>query len=133
MPENKTKPTESSVEDFPVTTTPDRRRDDARRVVELMREVTGEQPVMWGSAIIGFGKHHYRYASGREGDVCRVGVSPRKAATMLYLTCDLDRHQSVLDRLGPHERGAGCLYIKRLDAVDESVLRELIKTAWAQR
>ncbi len=133
MPENKTKPTDASVEDFLVATTPDRRRDDARRVVELMIELTGERPVLWGGAIIGFGNHHYRYASGREGSICRVGVSPRKAATVLYLTCDLDRHQSVLDRLGPHERGVGCLYIKRLDAVNECVLRELIDAAWARR
>ena len=133
MAENKTKPTGASVEAFLDTITHERRRDEARRVADVMTEVTGEQPVMWGSAIIGFGHHQYRYASGRGGEICRVGFSPRKAATVLYLTCDLDQHQSILDRLGPHERGVGCLYLKRLDAVDEDVLRELIGIAWAQR
>ena len=133
MAENKTKPTGTSVQVFLDAITPDRRRAEARRVAEMMAEISGEQPVMWGSAIVGFGHHHYRYASGREGDICRVGFSPRKAATVLYLSCDLDRHKSILDRLGPHERGVGCLYLKRLDAVDEGVLRELIRSAWAQR
>lgn len=133
MVENKTKPTGASVEAFFSTITPDRRRDEARRVCKLMTELTGEQPVMWGNAIVGFGHRHYRYASGREGDTCRVGFSARKAATVLYLSCDLDQYQSILDRLGQHERGVGCLYINRLDAVDGDVLRELIRTAWAQR
>ncbi|RYG98858.1 MAG: DUF1801 domain-containing protein, partial [Alphaproteobacteria bacterium] len=87
-------------------------------------------PVMWGSSIVGFGIHHYRYASGREGDICRVGFSPRKAATVLYLSCDLDRHRPILDRLGKHERGVGCLYIKRLQDLDLQVLEELVATAW---
>lgn len=133
MTENKTKPTDASVDAFLDAITHERRRDEARRVAGMMTELTGEQPLMWGSAIIGFGHHQYRYVSGREGDICRVGFSPRKAATVLYLSCDLDQHQSILDRLGPHERGVGCLYLKRLDAIDETVLRELIKTAWAQR
>ena len=133
MAENKTKPTGASVGAFVDAITHERRREEARSITWTMTELTGEQPDMWGSAIIGFGNHHYRYASGREGDICRVGFSPRKAATVLYLSCDLDQHQSILNRLGPHERGVGCLYLKRLDAVDESVLRELISVAWAKR
>ncbi len=133
MTENKTQPTSASVEAFLDAIKHERRRDEARRVAEMMTELTGEQPVMWGSAIIGFGHHHYRYASGREGDICQVGFSPRKAANVLYLSCDLDQHRSILDRLGPHERGVGCLYLRRLDAIDEAALRQLIETSWAQR
>jgi len=69
----------------------------------------------------------------REGDICRIGFSPRKTATVLYLTCDLDRLQPILDKLGRHERGGGCLYIKRLADVEPEVLKKLVVTAWAQR
>jgi hypothetical protein len=133
MAENKTKPTDASVDAFLDGVVPAQRRDDARRVCDLMAKVANEPPVMWGRAIVGFGNRHYRYASGREGDICQIGFSPRKAATVLYLTCDLDRHQSVLDRLGKHDRGVGCLYVKRMEDVDEHVLEELVTTAWIDR
>ena len=118
MAENKTKPTAISVDAFLDGVAPAARREDARRVCALMAEVSGEVSVMWGNAIVGFGNHHYRYASGREGDICRIGFSPRKTATVLYLSCDLDRLQPILDQLGRHERGGGCLYIKRLADVE---------------
>ncbi|NJC32737.1 hypothetical protein GGR88_000211 [Sphingomonas jejuensis] len=133
MAENKTKATDAPVGAFLNGVALEGRRNDAWRLAGMMAEETGEQPVMWGNSIVGFGDHHYRYASGREGSICRVGFSPRKSATVLYLSCDLDQLQSILDRLGPHERGVGCLYIKRLDAIDDDVLRELIRVAWVQR
>ena len=88
---------------------------------------------MWGSAIVGFGVHRYRYESGRQGETCRIGFSPRKAATVLYLSCDLDRFAPLLSRLGRHERGVGCLYIKRLSEIDPEALEALVTAAWAER
>ena len=122
----KTRPTDASVDDFIASVEPERRRDESRRLVEIMREVTGEEPVMWGTSIVGFGDYHYRYASGREGDWFVAGFSPRKRALSVYLMAGVERHQDLLDRLGPHTHGSGCLYLRRLDAVDENVLRELI-------
>ncbi len=104
----------------------ERRRDDARHLVELMGAVTGQPAVMWGTAIIGFGSRHYRYDSGREGDVPAVGFSPRKAQTVLYLTGGPEAYQDLLDRLGPHTLGKSCLYLKRVGDADDAVLRELV-------
>ncbi|MEV4135716.1 DUF1801 domain-containing protein [Dactylosporangium sp. NPDC049742] len=104
----------------------ERRRGEARGLVALMAEVTGEPAVLWGKAIVGFGSRHYRYESGREGDIAAVSFSPRKAQTVLYLTGGVDAYQDLLDRLGPHTTGKGCLYIKRVDAVDDAVLREIV-------
>ena len=100
---NEPVPTAASAESFLDAVEPARRREDAHRVCAMMARVSGEAPVMWGSVIVGFGNHHYRYASGREGHICRVGFSPRKVATVLFLSCDLDRYQPLLDRLGKHE------------------------------
>ena len=133
MAENKTKPTGVSVGDFIDRVEPERRRCDARALIEIMTRLSGEAPAMWGPSIVGFGTHHYRYASGREGDICRIGFSPRKAKMVLYLSCDLDRHAALLERLGSHSRGVGCLYINRLDAVDGDALEALIQAALAAR
>jgi hypothetical protein len=105
----------------------EQRRADAHRLCALMREITGDPPAMWGTSIIGFGTYHYRYASGREGDAPLAGFSPRSQHLVIYLVGEFGkRHQSVLARLGPHKTGKGCLYIKRLDDVDDDALRELI-------
>jgi hypothetical protein len=106
--------------------TDERRREDARHLVTLMGAVTGQPAVLWGRAIIGFGSRHYRYESGREGDVPAVGFSPRKAQTVLYLTGGLEAYQDLLDRLGPHTTGKSCLYLKRVGDADDAVLRELV-------
>jgi hypothetical protein len=82
---------------------------------------------MWGPAMVGFGNHHYRYASGREGDIFQVGFSPRKAALSIYLTCDLDSMGDLLEKLGPHDRGKGCLYVKRLADIDPVVLKKMVE------
>lgn len=132
MADNKTRPTGEAVDAF-LDAAPANRRDDARRIAELMGKVSGEPAAMWGPSIVGFGTHHYRYASGREGDICAIGFSPRKAANVLYLACDLDAHQPLLDRLGKHQRGGGCLYVKRLADIDEAVLQELLLSAWQNR
>ena len=119
--------TGAPVADFLAQVPGEQQREDARRLCALMAEVTGEPPVMWGTSIIGFGTYHYRYPSGREGDSALVSFSPRSQHLAIYLIGDFaHRHQSVLARLGPHKTGKGCLYIKRLDQVDQDALRELI-------
>ncbi len=119
--------TGETVERFLASAPGDRQREEARRLCAMMREITGEPPVMWGTSIVGFGTYHYRYASGRAGDSPLASFSPRRQHLAIYLIGEFgNRHQSVLARLGPHKTGKGCLYIKRLDEVDHDALRELI-------
>jgi hypothetical protein len=134
MADNQTKPTELSVTAF-VDAIPDpAARADAKALVKLMRSVTGEKPKMWGPAIIGFGRYHYVYDSGREGDMPIAGFSPRKAATVLYLGLGAVDVKALLAKLGKHSTGKGCLYIKKLADVDQQVLEELIvKSVAAKR
>jgi hypothetical protein len=123
---NKTTPGDGDVDAFVDSVADERRRADARLILTLMREVTGEPAVLWGRAIVGFGSRHYRYATGREGDVPAVSFSPRKAQTVLYLTGLLDEYADLLERVGPYQTGKGCLYLKRVDENDEAVLREMV-------
>lgn len=126
MAENKTKQRNTSVDAF-VDAIPDAaRRGDAKSLVKLMRTVSGEAPKMWGPSIIGFGSYHYVYESGREGDAPLIGFSPRKAATVLYLHLALGEAEKELAKLGKHTMGKGCLYIKKLTDVDETVLERII-------
>ncbi|MEU0560606.1 DUF1801 domain-containing protein [Dactylosporangium sp. NPDC006015] len=123
---NQTVAGDGDVGEFVEGVADERRRGEARQLVALMGAVTGEPAVLWGKAIVGFGSRHYRYDSGREGDIPAVSFSPRKAQTVLYLTGGVDAYQDLLGRLGPHTTGKGCLYIKRVDAVDDAVLREIV-------
>jgi hypothetical protein len=109
--------------------TPEKRRRDAVTLLELMSRVTGEPPQLWGS-IIGFGQYHYKYESGREGDVAAAGFAPRKAATTIYLVDGIGRYEDQLKQLGPHTAGVGCLYIKDLDKVDLSVLESIVAESY---
>ena len=129
MAENKTKPTAADVDAFLDAVENDQRREDARRVLTIMREVTGEEPVMWGPSMIGFGTVHCRYATGREGDTFAAGLSPRKAALTVYPAEGFDGREELLARLGSHATGRACLYLKRLDPIDLGVLRELIESS----
>jgi hypothetical protein len=104
------------------------RRSDSLRLLEMMREVSGEEPALWGS-IVGFGVHHYKYATGREGDTVKIGFSPRKGALTLYGVIFYEKNTELLESLGKHEAGKGCLYIKRLEDVDTDVLRRMLKAA----
>lgn len=122
-----TRPTEVAVADFLAGVADPVVRADAGRLVDLMSEVTGTSPRMWGGSIIGFGGYHYRYASGREGDAPLVGFAPRKRETALYLTTEPEVRDALLPRLGRHRAGASCVYIKRIDDVDDTVLRELVE------
>lgn len=132
MSTQKTVPTGEPVATFLDGVADPRKRADADRLIALMRAATGEPPAMWGSSVIGFGAYHYRYATGHEGDAPLVGFSPRARAMSLYLSCDIAQHGGLLDRLGKHRHGKGCLYITRLTDVDEDVLRELIDASVAE-
>lgn len=126
MAENKTKPTEVRVEDFIGALENKRRKADALELVDLMRDISGEEPKMWGPSIIGFGSYHYKYDSGREGDMLQVGFSPRKANLVCYIMLGFSGYEGLMDRLGKYKTGKSCLYINKLDDIDREVLRELI-------
>ena len=126
-----TRPSEDDVESFLAGVPDERRRSDARAVCDLLARITGEPPVMWGKAIIGFGRQHLRYESGRELDWMVIGFSPRKASTTLYLSGGIDVYADLLGRLGKHTTGGGCLYVKRLADVDLAVLEELLSRSVA--
>jgi hypothetical protein len=127
---NKTTATDGDVGVFLNAITDNQRRRDAQLLVNVMREVTGQPPVMWGASIVGFGSRHYRYASGREGDVAAVGFSPRKAQTVLYLTGGLEEYEDLFSRLGEHQTGKGCLYLKRVNQADADVLRAIVARSY---
>jgi hypothetical protein len=126
MAELKTRVNDASVADFLNGVGDDQKRADCFELVDLMKDVTGEEPKMWGPSIVGFGSYHYRYDSGREGDWMQVGFSPRKQALTLYIMSGFSRYEELLKRLGKHKTGKACLYVKRLSDVDRDVLRDLI-------
>ena len=126
MAENKTQKTGASVDGFLAAVEHPRRREDGRTLLQMMQEVTGIEPEMWGPSIIGFGDYHYRYESGREGDFFLVGFSPRKSSLSLYLPAGFPEYDALLAALGKHRKGASCLYVNKLADVDLAVLRRLI-------
>jgi len=123
-------PTDASVREFVDAVPADARRRDAETLIEIMERVTGEPPRMWGPTIIGFGRYHYEYASGREGDAAAAGFSPRKAATTVYLPDGVGAYADELERLGEHTTGVGCLYLKHLDRVDLGVLESIVEQSY---
>ncbi|MGI6877355.1 DUF1801 domain-containing protein [Microbacterium sp. gxy059] len=123
-------PTGGDLDAFLEKVAPARRRDDARRLVALFREATGEDPVLWGS-IVGFGSYHYRYASGREGDGPAAAFAPRRQASTVYLSDGVGAHEEDLARLGPHTTGVGCLYLKDLAQIDLDVLARIVRRSHA--
>ena len=131
MAENQTRPTGASVARFIGGVEHDTRRADAKRLTALMRKVTGTPPKMWGPAIIGFGSVHYKYESGREGDMPRLGFSPRKQKLALYLSPRV--YPMAAQGLGRHEVCGSCLYINKLADVDEKVLERMIRASWKAR
>jgi hypothetical protein len=127
MAELKTKENDASVEAFLNSVADERKRADAFKVLRMMQEESGEPPRMWGDSIVGFGRYHYRYASGHTGDWPLVAFSPRKQNLTLYIMTGFDQYEDLRAGLGKHKVGKSCLYINRLSDVDESTLRELIK------
>jgi len=136
MAQNKTTVGTASVSDFIAAVDHPGKRADAAVLDALFQRVTGQPPAMWGPTIIGYGQYHYVYDSGREGDMCRVGFSPRKAKHSLYVACTCDGPEGdavadVLARLGKYSQGqGGCLYVNKLDDVDLAVLEELVTLGW---
>lgn len=126
MAELKTKPNEQSVEDFINGVTDQKKHQDSFTLIELMGQVTGSDPQMWGDSIVGFGSYHYKYASGREGEWFLTGFSPRKRNLTLYIMSGFDQYDDLLKKLGNFTTGKSCLYIKELEDVDQDILRELI-------
>lgn len=127
--ENKTQPTDRSVADF-IASLPENQQQDAKRLVEIMQDVSGSKPVLWGSRIVGFGLYHYKSKSGREGDWMRIGFAPGSGKFSLYLTYDAADLTSRVDNLGKFKIGKGCVYINKLADVDSKKLEQLIRLAY---
>ncbi len=132
MAENKTQATAASVADFIAAVPNATRRADAETLCAMMARLSGAPAKMWGPSIIGFGRYRYQYESGHKGEMCRIGFSPRKAELVLYI---LDAHtdqSEMLDRLGKHRTGKGCLYIRKLADIDMAVLERLVRDKLAR-
>jgi len=127
MAELKTKKTDASVQAFLDAVEHPTRREDSFAILDMMREITGHEPAMWGPSIVGFDSYHYRYASGREGDWPVVGFSPRKRNLTLYIMDGFDGYDALLAKLGKFKTGKSCLYIHKLADVDQETLRELVR------
>lgn len=130
MAELKTQKNDDSVDDFIAAIADDRKREDAETLLGLMERVTGEKPHMWGPSIIGFGDQHYKYESGREGDWFKIGFSPRKQNLTLYVTDYLPADDPLFAKLGKYTTGKACIYIKRLEDVDNGILEKLVKRSY---
>lgn len=132
MVEQKTQPTDRSVDDFLDAATPARRRDDGKALEQIFRDVTGTEPVMWGPSIVGYGSYHFVSPVNprTQGEWPKAGFSPRKAQLSLYGLKDLPEGAALLPELGTYTEGAGCVYVKTLDDIDLDVLRRLIAIAW---
>lgn len=128
--ENKTKPTGEDVNAFLDSVPNEKRRRDGYRALELLKQVTGHEPKIWGNGLIGFDQYHYKYKSGHEGDFLAIGFSPRSAHTVFYLMPGYQDFGPQLEKLGKHKLGKSCLYIPDLDKVDMDVLEEMCRTAY---
>jgi hypothetical protein len=130
MTQNKTVPNDQSVEQFLNAVTDEQKRKDSFTILELMQQITGLEPQMWGSSIVGFGSQHYKYDSGREGDMPQIGFSPRKQNLTLYITDRFEHYDDLFKQLGKYTTGKSCLYIKRLNDVDMPTLKTLIEASF---
>lgn len=133
MAELKTKPTDESVEKYLKGITDPVKRQDSLTILKLMKEITGQNPKMWGPSIVGFGSYHYKYASGQEGDWLIIGFSPRKQNLTLYVLNGSAGENELLSKLGKHSTGKSCLYVKRLDDIDLPTLKKLIKQSYSRK
>ena len=132
--EIKTKPTSSSVKDFINSVKDEQQRKDSLVLLQMMKEASGEEPVLWSNSLIGFGNKRYKSpATGREVDWLLIGFSPRKANLSLHLTMDIKKQAATLKKLGKHKTGAGCLYINKLDDIDLKVLKGMIDAALSEK
>ena len=130
MAENKTKPTEASVEEFINSINDEQKRKDSFVLLEMMKKASGEEPKMWGGSLIGFGQVRIKSPSGREVDWLRIGFSPRKANLSLYISGNINLlYEEALNKLGKHKTGVGCLYINKLSDIDIEILKGMIETS----
>ncbi len=123
---NKTVPTQLKVQDYLNAIEDPQRKEDCIRIHDMMKEITAREPKMWGTSIVGFGTYHYKYESGREGNMLMTGFSNRKQSITLYILGGLKKREQLLNKLGPYKTGKSCLYIKRLSDIDINVLAEMI-------
>lgn len=126
MATNKTKKTNQDVNAFLLTVEDERKRDDSKKLIEMMSAVTGEKPYMYGPSIIGFGTYHYQYESGHEGDAPLAAFSPRKTALTLYLSSEFPERETLFPKLGKFKATVACVYVKKLDDIDLKVLEKAI-------
>ena len=127
MAKLKTAPNEGSMGEFLESVENEKKKQDSFEILALMKEITGEEPVMWGTSIIGFGSYQYKYASGREGEWFLTGFSPRKQNITLYIMSGFDQYDQLLAKLGKYKTGKSCLYINKINDIDTDVLKELVK------
>jgi hypothetical protein len=126
MYEQKTKPSEDSVEGFLNTVEDEKKRRDSFTLLSLIKEASGEEPVLWGN-MVGFGSYHYRYASGHEGDAFLTGFSPRKQNLTIYIMPGFEQYEDLMNRLGKYKTGKSCLYLKKVEDINLDVLKELVQ------
>ena len=127
MMDLKTKQNEKSVDEFINKIEDLEKKKSSRQILEILKDISKKKAKMWGDSIIGFGKYHYKYASGREGDWMRIGFSPRKQYLTLYIIDGFDKHRELMENLGKYKTGKSCLYIKKLEDIDIDILKELMK------
>lgn len=127
MADLKTQPNQGSIASFIDSIEPESKHEDAKTLLKLIQDISGEQPTMWGATILGYGNYHYKYESGREGDWFLAGFSPRKQNLSIYINGGFEGQEELLEKLGKHKKSVGCLYVKRLSDIDLRVLEEMIK------
>ena len=133
MAKNKTIETKNSVTVFLRKITDEKKRNDCSAIIGLITKHTGLEPKMWGTGIVGFGKYHYKYESGREGDAPLTGIASRVNAITLYLGSEFDKRKELLSKLGKHKVGGGCIYIQKLEDIDTGILTKMVKNSIAYR
>jgi len=131
MAKTKTKPTDVDVQNYISSVPNETRQKDGFYILDLLKKITSQKPVMWGPSIIGFGAYHYKYESGHEGDAPLIAFSPRKPHLVLYVLSNFDKQEELLQKLGKYKTGKICLYINKLTDVDLKVLEEIVTRAWS--
>lgn len=129
MAERKTNETDDRVHEFIDAIEDDAKREDCRAIMKLMAAATGVEPKMWGTSIVGFGKHHYQYANGKPAEICKVGFAPRSKSFAFYIP-KYPEHASLIKKLGKHKYSGGCLHIARLADVQVGILKRMIASAF---
>ena len=126
MPENKTKPTGASVEEYIASRANEQQRKDCQQLMVLLKKLTRQSPKMWGPSIVGYGSYRYTYESGRTGEAPLAGFAIRSRELVVYMVADNDKQKALLTKLGKHKMGKSCLYFKQLADLDKSVLEQLV-------